>query len=97
MLLTSNFRKFTDTLHENPDIVIRGKSTTASINLGCTICLDDPELQMLQYALVELVENVGSHRKKDIRVWELLPKGFERWLNTSLLAFFTKPGNVVNI
>ena len=63
---------------------------TSCINFGCTKNTYDPGKQVLDDALMELVEDIWCDGVVDVGVGEILPEWVHNWLDSGILTCMSK-------
>ena len=67
-----------------PNVVIWWHLTTPHINLKRSQGLSNPRNQVLDDALIELMEDVGGDGLIDVDIRQILPEQLNDWLDTRL-------------
>jgi hypothetical protein len=68
VLLASNTIEIRDTIHEEANIMVRGKTAATGIDFCFAADLFQPRDEVLDDSLIELVKNVRGDGAKDIGV-----------------------------
>jgi hypothetical protein len=66
MFHASNAREMRNTLHKQLDVVIRGQTTTPSINLCISTCSPNPCNEMFEKTLIQLMEDIRCDGVVDV-------------------------------
>lgn len=90
MLLAGDAREVGDTLRKVAKAMVWGKARAPSVNLFGAVGILYPRDEVLDDALIQLMQDVWGDAGKDVRVREVLPEGMVDWFNPHSSACLRK-------